>query len=259
MNLSEKIAIVRKARRFTQEELGSKIGVSRQTISSWEKGDYEPTLDSVRAISEVLNVSYDTLLDDKVDLTDKQVLNVALKNLDNNVKAKVNNSFRYRIREYTVRKKDYAEVIVYFSFLAIFTIAVIVNGLFIKKLGSINFYIEFFFGTMLFIMLCIIAIPIYQIKKIKAGGNYNSFGTLSQTHLVIIGWSDTKFDRTVYIPVNQIERMELGKNANRKHGTVIVYIKERSKPLVTNDIVEPQKLIDIFNNLETFVESSYGK
>ena len=65
--------------------------------------------------------------------------------------------------------------------------------------------------------------------------------------------------RTVYIPVTEIESMELGKNATSKHGTVIVHIKERSKPLVTNDIVEPQKLIDIFNNLETFVESPYGK
>ncbi len=58
-------------------------------------------------IAEVLNVSYDTLLNEKVDLSDKTQLNVALKNLDNETKGKVNNSFRYRIREYTITKKDY--------------------------------------------------------------------------------------------------------------------------------------------------------
>ena len=98
MNLSEKISIIRKARKYTQEEMGDKIGVSRQTVSDWEKGKFEPTLDSIRAIAEVLNVSYDTLLNEKVDLRDKAQLNVALKNLDNETKGKVNNSFRYRIR-----------------------------------------------------------------------------------------------------------------------------------------------------------------
>ena len=82
---------------------------------------------------------------------------------------------------------------------------------------------------------------------------------MSQTHLVIIGWSDSKFDRTVYIPVSEIESMELNKDATPRHGTVVVKIKGRNKPLITNDIVEPQKLIDVFNNLETFIESPHGK
>ena len=89
MNLSEKIGIIRKARKFTQEELGDKIGVSRQTVSSWEKGEFEPTLDSIRAIAQVLNVSFDTLLDDEIDLKDKQVLNRALKHLGEETKEKV--------------------------------------------------------------------------------------------------------------------------------------------------------------------------
>lgn len=41
MNLSEKISIIRKARNYTQEEMGDKIGVSRQTVSDWEKGKFE--------------------------------------------------------------------------------------------------------------------------------------------------------------------------------------------------------------------------
>ena len=115
MNLSEKISIIRKARRYTQEELGNIIGVSRQAVSDWEKGKFEPTLDSIRAIAEALNVSYDTLLNEKVDLSNKDTLNVALKNLDYDTKGKVNNSFRYIIREYNITKKNYLKVIIHFS------------------------------------------------------------------------------------------------------------------------------------------------
>ena len=142
--------------------------------------------------------------------------------------------------------------------LGLLIIGAIVNAFFIKGMDT-NAFIEYIIGLALIFMLGIISIPIRKIKLIAAGGPNYSFGTLSQTHLVIIGWSDSKFDRTVYIPVSEIESMELGKGATRRHGTVVVKIKERSKPLVTNDIVEPQKLIDIFNNLETFIESPYGK
>lgn len=258
MNLSEKISIIRKARKYTQEEMGDKIGVSRQSVSDWEKGKFEPTLDSIRAIAVVLNVSYDTLLNEKVDLSDKDTLNVALKNLDNDTKGKVNNSFRYRIREYTITKKDYIKVIVHFAVLAIFAIATIVCSVNTKDIG-LMFYLDIVFGLIAFILLGTISIPIAGIRKIRNGGNNNSFGTLSQTHLVIIGWSDSKFDRTVYIPVSEIESMELNKGATSRHGTLAVRIKGRNKPVITNDIVEPQKLIDVFNNLETFIESQYGK
>ena len=258
MNLSTKIAIIRKARRFSQEDLGDKIGVSRQTVSSWEKGDYEPTLDSIRAIAQVLDVSFDTLLDDSIDLKDEQTLNRALKHLDEGTKEKINGSFRYRIREYTVKRSDYVRVIIYFSIVALLAIAVTVNAFFINGF-NVNAIVEYALGLMLVFMISVISLPISRIKYIAAGGRNYSFGTLSQTHFVIIGWSDTKFDRTVYIPVSEIESMELAKDANKKHGRVVVRIKERNKPVVTNDIVEPQKLIDIFNNLETFIESPYGK
>ncbi len=258
MNLSEKINIIRKARRYTQEEMGDLIGVSRQTVSDWENGKFEPTLDSVRAIAEVLNVSYDTLLNDKVDLSDKKTLNVALKNLDDDTKGKVNNSFRYRIREYTITKKDYIKIVVHFSLIALFALATLICSLMTTDIDGL-FFLDVLFGSVTLALLSTISLPISGIKKIRAGGYNYSFGTLSQTHLVIIGWSDNKFDRTIYIPVSEIESMELNKGSTTKHGTVVVKIKGRKKPLITNDIVEPQKLIDVFNNLESFIESPYGK
>lgn len=258
MKLSEKIYITRKARRYTQEELGDKINVSRQTVSDWENGKYEPTLDNVRNLSQVLEVSFDVLLNENIDLNDIDELNKALKNLDSDTKGKINNSFRYRICEYTVTKKDYAKVIIYFASLLVSLIGVIASLCFVNS-SAIAIYLSIVFGIIAWFLICLIALPIRNIKQIKRGGYHYSFGTLSQTHLVIIGWSDAKFDRTVYVPVTEIENMELAKGATAKHGKVIIKIKDRNKPMVTNDIVEPQKLIDIFNNLETFIESPYGK
>ena len=258
MNLSEKIGIIRKARSYSQEKLGDKIGVSRQTVSSWEKGEFEPTLDSVRAIAQVLDVSYDTLLDDHIDLNDQQALNRALKHIPEQTKEKINNSYRYRIFNYTVKKKDYASVIIYFSVLGLLAIGTIVNAFFIRGMDFVAF-LELLLGTAFVFTLILISLFIKKIKVIKNGGRNHTFGTLSQTHLVIIGWSDSRFDRTVYIPITEIESMELDKNATRRHGKVIVRVKDRSKPLVTNDIVDPQKLIDFFNNSEAFVDDSYDK
>ena len=63
----------------------------------------------------------------------------------------------------------------------------------------------------------------------------------------------------VHVPVNEIESMELDKGAKKKHGKVIVHLKGRNKPIVTSEIVKPQKLIDVFNNRETFIETYNGK
>ena len=83
MELYEKIRKIRKARGFSQEELGnrlSKKGISRQSISDWENGYTEPRLDNIRDLAKVLNVSYDSLLDDSLDLSDPRVLNTVLNN-----------------------------------------------------------------------------------------------------------------------------------------------------------------------------------
>ena len=83
MELYEKIRKIRKARGFSQEELGNRLsekGISRQSISDWENGYTEPRLDNIRDLAKVLNVSYDSLLDDSLDLNDPRVLNTVLKN-----------------------------------------------------------------------------------------------------------------------------------------------------------------------------------
>ena len=58
---SKNLRIARKLRRVTQAELAAAVGVSRNTVSSWENGVTEPNLTALKTISDYLDVSLDDL------------------------------------------------------------------------------------------------------------------------------------------------------------------------------------------------------
>ena len=59
--LSETIYRLRRKQGLSQEQLGEKIGVSRQAISKWEGGQSTPELDKLEALSECFQISLDEL------------------------------------------------------------------------------------------------------------------------------------------------------------------------------------------------------
>ena len=61
-NLSDRIAIARKQAGLTQEQLGEKLGVSRQAVSKWEGGQTTPDLAYVIEMCRLFGVSSDWLL-----------------------------------------------------------------------------------------------------------------------------------------------------------------------------------------------------
>lgn len=65
MNVSEKISQLRKEKGWSQEELGFKMNVSRQSISKWENGTSLPDLDKIVKLSLLFGVSTDYLLQNK--------------------------------------------------------------------------------------------------------------------------------------------------------------------------------------------------
>lgn len=65
MTVGEKIQIFRKKLGMSQEELGQKLLVSRQTVSLWEKDQTVPTLDNLMRLKEIFGVSIDEILDAK--------------------------------------------------------------------------------------------------------------------------------------------------------------------------------------------------
>ena len=67
MHLSDKIKDLRKKDEITQKELAEKIFVSRQTISNWENNKSYPSMEFVHSISNLFNVSIDSLIKEDVD------------------------------------------------------------------------------------------------------------------------------------------------------------------------------------------------
>lgn len=66
MTVGEKIQYYRKRCGLSQEELGQKLLVSRQTVSLWEMDKTLPTVDNLRLLQTIFSVSLDELLSDAV-------------------------------------------------------------------------------------------------------------------------------------------------------------------------------------------------
>ena len=84
MTLGQNILDYRKKCGLSQEELGEKVNVTRQTISNWELGETSPNPEQLKLLSKALNVSVDELIDNdienvilkKVKLTEKQTKSI---------------------------------------------------------------------------------------------------------------------------------------------------------------------------------------
>lgn len=64
MKTGEKIYTLRKKFGWSQDELGDKLSVSRQSVSKWETGESVPEPAKLLAIAKLFSVSTDYLLDD---------------------------------------------------------------------------------------------------------------------------------------------------------------------------------------------------
>lgn len=64
MKFNEKLINLRKKAGLSQEELGYKLNVTRQTISKWELGQTTPEMDKLKEISNIFNISVDDLLNE---------------------------------------------------------------------------------------------------------------------------------------------------------------------------------------------------
>ena len=63
MTIKDVLPQVRKEKGMTQEELASKVFVTRQAISRWETGETTPSIDMTKLLASVLDVPVMRLLD----------------------------------------------------------------------------------------------------------------------------------------------------------------------------------------------------
>ncbi len=62
MEFAEKIRFLRKKNKYSQEELGRKVGVSNRAVSKWENGESMPSTDTLLSIATVFGVTLDFFL-----------------------------------------------------------------------------------------------------------------------------------------------------------------------------------------------------
>ena len=62
MGIGNKIMILRKDKKWSQNDLAQKVNVSREIISKYEKGDVIPSVEVARKIADAFEVSLDYMV-----------------------------------------------------------------------------------------------------------------------------------------------------------------------------------------------------
>ena len=90
INLSEKIASLRRAHNLTQEALGEAVGVSAQAVSKWEKGDSLPDISVIPDLCKIFSISADTLLGSEGNITAAMYISKAVEICGDRIGARIN-------------------------------------------------------------------------------------------------------------------------------------------------------------------------
>lgn len=62
-NLSE----IRKQKNISQAELAASLGVTQGSVSAWETGRWEPSIDALKQMAAIFNCTVDELIGDSDD------------------------------------------------------------------------------------------------------------------------------------------------------------------------------------------------
>ena len=65
--ISMNLRKLRKRNKYTQEEIADKIGVSRQAVAKWERGETVPDISNCLALAELYEVTLDDLVNHSSD------------------------------------------------------------------------------------------------------------------------------------------------------------------------------------------------
>ena len=254
MQLSDKRRIIRKARGFSQETLGEKLsrtsqyGISRQSISDWENGKTEPKLENIRDLADVLQVSFDALLDESVDLNDFAVLTRVLQNSQFSEKTIVDSSFRYVFYANDLSVRSFICCII---FACLIILAGLCFGLGLGlELGVFNI-IAIICAA---ISLSILPSGIIEITRALRGKVCCYMGELNQSLLILKAVQTA--ENTLVIPIEKITKMELGKKQRKRHGEVVISIDGRNHPVTLLDVMNPKEVIKAYKRVSFYNEDT---
>lgn len=70
---ADKLVELRKSHGLSQEKLSELLGVSRQAISKWERGESSPDTDNLIALARIYGVSLDDIINDEKEIEVKEI------------------------------------------------------------------------------------------------------------------------------------------------------------------------------------------
>lgn len=68
MKFNEKLKALREAKGFTQDDIASKLNISRQSVSKWELGINEPDFKTAKELCKIFDCSLNELIDDDEEI-----------------------------------------------------------------------------------------------------------------------------------------------------------------------------------------------
>ena len=63
-NFAKNLCTLRRQKKWRQIDLAARLNTTQRKVSYWEKGKFEPDIDTILALSELFDVSLEELLTD---------------------------------------------------------------------------------------------------------------------------------------------------------------------------------------------------
>lgn len=89
IKVANRLQELRKKNGYSQEDLADELGVSRQAVSKWERGDASPDTDNLIALSKIYNVTLDELIngEDEYKVNENDYVNFKKEENSKNLKS----------------------------------------------------------------------------------------------------------------------------------------------------------------------------
>lgn len=107
MKLGEKIKLLRKGKKISQEELANMLKINRNYLSRIETGKSEPTSSVLKNIAKIFNIDLNSLLDinnNDIENTDK------IKYIVENCKYLNDSDLDFIVRIISIMKEEYVKI-----------------------------------------------------------------------------------------------------------------------------------------------------
>ena len=104
IEIANRLLELRKKNGYSQEELANKLGISRQSVSKWERAEASPDTDNLILLAKIYNVSLDELLGaSSVDVEELRS--------NNEVVEESTQKFDKKVKKYSLIKKTISTII----------------------------------------------------------------------------------------------------------------------------------------------------